>query len=142
MSTSTKLQAVIPVIYLLITILLFAANLNMEQIKINHFVGISLSIPAFTLWIIARFQLGNAFSLKPKVKFLVTTGLYSKFKHPIYYLSTLSLLGIAIFFNNPLIFSILFIFVTIQFLRARAEEKILKEKFGEEYKQYANKAWF
>ena len=141
MKTRKKLKAFTPIIYLLLTITLFATNLNTEQIRINHIVGILLTIIAFTLWIMARFQLGNAFSLKPKVKFLVTTGLYSKFKHPIYYFSTLSLLGIAIFFNNPLIFSILFMFITIQFLRARTEEKILKDKFGKKYNHYANKTW-
>ncbi|MFA0834075.1 MAG: isoprenylcysteine carboxylmethyltransferase family protein [Methanobacterium formicicum] len=70
---------------------------------------------------------------------LVTTGIYSRVRHP-FYLSILVLfLGVAIISQNlwGLIFFILFIAGLI--IRMKKEEKELILKFGEEYIEYINK---
>lgn len=141
MSTRTKVQALIPIAYLLITITLFALNLDNGQIKINQIAGIWLTLIAFTLWIIARFQLGEAFAIKPKAKFLVKTGFYKRLKHPIYYFSALAFLGIVLFFKSLPLLLVLIIGLSIQFLRTKKEEKILRKTYGEEYENYAKSTW-
>src|SRR5918911_4266450 len=48
------------------------------------YAGVGLAAACFPLWIVARFQLGSAFTLKPEARRLVTRGLYSRIRHPIY----------------------------------------------------------
>ena len=47
-------------------------------------LGLLLLVPNFILLTTARLNLGNAFSVSPQAKKLVTTGLYSRVRNPIY----------------------------------------------------------
>src|SRR5437899_11930485 len=47
-------------------------------------VGLAIFVPAFLLFVLARIELGRAFSLKAKASTLVTTGLYARIRNPIY----------------------------------------------------------
>lgn len=96
---------------------------------------------AFVLWIVSRFQLGEAFSLKPKAKYLVTKGIYSKIRHPVYVFSSLAFLGVAIFLRNHYVFLLLLLFVIIQIIRIKKEEQALLKKFGNKYINYKRKTW-
>ena len=55
----------------------------------------------FTLWMIARRQLGTSFSARPEARALVTTGLYAKIRDPIYLSGQLAYLGLAIAWGKP-----------------------------------------
>ena len=55
-----------------------------------HIIGMAVSVPALALLIVARIQLGGAFSVRAKASTLVTTGLYSRFRNPIYVLERCS----------------------------------------------------
>ncbi|HKQ54158.1 MAG TPA: hypothetical protein VJT74_17405, partial [Pyrinomonadaceae bacterium] len=46
------------------------------------FAGLTLASVCFPLWILARLQLGSAFTARPEARRLVTHGLYSKVRHP------------------------------------------------------------
>src|SRR5262245_19623777 len=52
--------------------------------------GIVVAAVAFPLWILARVQLGSAFSLRAEARRLVTTGLYSRIRHPVYVFGTMA----------------------------------------------------
>lgn len=70
---------------------------------------------------------------------LITEGVFSKSRNPMYCGMFLFLLGFGIAFRN--VFSMLmpFVFLTlINYLFIPKEEKLLEEKFGEEYSQYKN----
>ena len=56
------------------------------------FVPLALSVGCAVLWVVARRQLGAAFSVRPQARRLVATGLYAKLRHPIYVFGTMALL--------------------------------------------------
>jgi protein-S-isoprenylcysteine O-methyltransferase Ste14 len=53
-------------------------------------VAVSVAALCFPLWILARLELGSAFSLGAKANQLVTTGLYSRIRHPLYFFGTIA----------------------------------------------------
>ena len=55
--------------------------------------GIGIAAIAFPLWVLARLQLGSAFSFRPEARHL--GGLYSKIRHPVYVFGTFAALGLS-----------------------------------------------
>ena len=105
-------------------------------------VGICLMIPGFLLWLTAHIQLGTSFSLTPQARKLVTRGVYSKIRNPIYIFSFVFLTGLALLLGRPLLLALGLVIVPMQIVRARREAAVLEEKFGEEYRQYRARTWF
>jgi len=70
---------------------------------------------------------------------LVKDGLYRHIRHPIYLGETIRNLGLVLIFSS--IYGLLIIATATIFLilRIRTEEKMLTEKFGEEYQEYQRK---
>ena len=66
-------------------------------------IGIVVGLPSLVLIIIGRRQLGESFSVMPKAKSLVTTGLYSRIQHPLYVFLDLLLLAVIVAFQLPVI---------------------------------------
>ena len=67
----------------------------------NRIVGLSIAVPALVLLVVARLQLGRAFSVQAKASTLVTTGLYSRIRNPIYVFGMPSSSGIIIWIGSP-----------------------------------------
>ncbi len=105
-------------------------------------VGEAIAVPGFVLWFIAKLQLGSSFTAKPEARELVTVGLYSKIRHPIYLFSTVALLGTAVCLRSGYFYTFVGISVLAQFWRAGREEKVLREKFGQQYIDYRRRTWF
>ena len=108
----------------------------------SHIVGISIAGPAVLLLITARLQLGGAFSVRARASNLVTSGLYSRIRNPIYVFGALFILGIIIWIGRPLFLLIFAVLVPMQIYRARKEAQILEAKFGAEYVEYKRRTWF
>lgn len=106
------------------------------------FIGICLAAVAFPLWMLARFQLGSAFSIKPQAHHLVTTGLYSKLRHPIYIFGCLAELGVLLALQSWIVLAIWLPTLPIELVRARREAEVLHAAFGEEYERYRTRTWF
>jgi protein-S-isoprenylcysteine O-methyltransferase Ste14 len=104
--------------------------------------GAALTAVCVGLLVVARLQLGAAFSVKAKASKLVTTGLYSKIRNPIYVFGALGLVGVAIVLENWLLLGVVVVVVPLQRFRARKEEAVLAEAFGEEYARYKAATWF
>jgi len=104
--------------------------------------GVLLGLPSFVLWIIAKLQLGGSFTVTAQARRLVTRGLYSRFRHPIYYFSTLFLLATALCLRNIYFYVYLLLMVAGQLWRIRSEERALLNKFGEDYREYRQRTWF
>ena len=64
------------------------------QWNVRYLVGIGIAVASFALWMVARVQLGKSFSVRAQARALVTTGLYSKFRHPIYLFGELAFAGL------------------------------------------------
>lgn len=104
--------------------------------------GIAIAVPAFILFVAARIELGRAFSVQAKATTLVTTGVYSRIRHPIYIFAALLILGIIIWTGRPELLLIFAVLVPLQLVRSRQEERVLREKFGAAYLDYKRKTWF
>lgn len=105
-------------------------------------VGAAIAAPAFLLFALARIQLGRAFSLRAKATTLVTTGLYSRIRNPIYVFGALMLAGVIIFVNEPWFLFCFVLLIPLQIHRSRKEEQVLAATFGATYLDYKRKTWF
>jgi protein-S-isoprenylcysteine O-methyltransferase Ste14 len=104
--------------------------------------GLLLMIPALILLTIARIQLGNSFSLAPHATRLVTHGIYSRIRNPIYVFGTFVFSGLFLFLERPLLLLLLVPVAILQISRARAEARVLEAHFGDPYRQYKAATWF
>ena len=106
------------------------------------YLVLCLSLACAVLWFIARLQLGDSFSVTAQAHHLVTQGLYSKIRHPIYVFGTLAFLFIVLALQGWGAILIWAIVILIQVARLRREEQVLAATFGEEYTAYRSKTWF
>lgn len=104
--------------------------------------GLAVMAAGLVLLTMARVTLGNSFSIAPEARKLVTNGLYSKVRNPVYVFSLFAIVGAALYFQILWLLLLLIPIIPMQVLRARAEARVLEAKFGEEYRQYRAKTWF
>jgi protein-S-isoprenylcysteine O-methyltransferase Ste14 len=104
--------------------------------------GTAVMLPSYIFLIMARVQLGRSFAVSPQAKELVTRGLYSKIRHPVYFFAQLFLLGVVIAFRSLSWLGLWTILLIIQMVRARREEQVLEERFGAAYAEYRKSTWF
>jgi protein-S-isoprenylcysteine O-methyltransferase Ste14 len=104
-------------------------------------IGACLATVGFVLWTLARFQLGASLAVTAQAKQLVTRGLYSKFRNPIYYFGSLTLAGWILLVGRPLWLLIFAIILPLQVWRAGVEARVLEAKFGEDYRTYRARTW-
>ena len=123
------------------TVLAFLASWNLPWTTLRV-IGMFLLVTSEVLFIIARFQLGAAFSVRPQAKALVTRGLYARVRNPIYTFGSLSLAGLILVIDRPLYLLFFVVLVPVQLMRARKEEKVLTRKFGDTYLSYKKHTWF
>jgi len=105
-------------------------------------VGLLLGVSGFVLWTIARFQLGSSFAVTAQARHLVTHGLYSRFRNPVYVFGSFVIAGGILFLQRPILLLIFLVIIPIQVWRAGKESKVLEEKFGDEYRRYRAQTWF
>ena len=105
-------------------------------------VGACLLGLGFVLWTLARFQLGKSLTVTAQAKKLVTRGLYSRIRNPIYVFASCVIAGLILVFERPLWLLVFLIVIPLQIWRARKEASVLEETFGEEYRRYRTGTWF
>jgi protein-S-isoprenylcysteine O-methyltransferase Ste14 len=127
---------------LLAALVWIAMHLNLVEWTPVKIAGAAVAVAGVALLVTARLQLGAAFSVKAKASKLVTTGLYSKIRNPIYVFGALALVGVAIVLENWVLLGLVVLLVPLQRFRARKEEAVLEEAFGEEYVRYKAATWF
>ncbi len=101
-----------------------------------------MTVVGLAMLTLARLQLGNSFSITPQARRLVTHGLYSRIRHPVYVFGWFALSGLVLYLNQPVFLLLLILIVPVQVVRARAEERVLEQRFGEEYTAYRAGTWF
>jgi protein-S-isoprenylcysteine O-methyltransferase Ste14 len=99
---------------------------------------LALAGAALVLW--SRAELGSAWSFVPMADHgtgLVTTGPYCLVRHPIYLGLSLLAMGEALAFSSWPAVAVVFSAIVPTFVwRARAEERLLADTFGEHYAHY------
>jgi protein-S-isoprenylcysteine O-methyltransferase Ste14 len=104
--------------------------------------GVALAAVSFVFVVLARVQLGRSFAVTPRASNLVTHGLYSRLRHPIYIFVDLTICGVALAVHSWYVLLPLVIMVPMQARNAHGESKLLQEKFGERFEIYRRATWF
>ena len=107
----------------------------------SRIFGAALMLPAVALWLLARVQLGRSFAVRAQAKELVTHGLYSKIRNPVYVFGSIFIAAMCLFLGKPAGLLLLLVLIPIQIVRARKESKVLEAKFGDAYREYRRKTW-
>jgi protein-S-isoprenylcysteine O-methyltransferase Ste14 len=104
--------------------------------------GLFLLAAGFVFWTLARFQLGKSLTVSAQAKQLVTRGLYSRIRNPIYVFGSCVVAGLILTVGRPVWLLVFAIIIPLQIWRARKESHVLEAKFGEEYRRYRAATWF
>ncbi len=107
----------------------------------HRVVGSILLVAGMLLVFTARFQLGRSFSVTPQARKLVTHGLYSRIRNPIYVFGTVAIFGLCLILQKPGPWLLVVFVVATQTMRARKEAWVLEAKFGDEYRAYRSRTW-
>jgi protein-S-isoprenylcysteine O-methyltransferase Ste14 len=91
--------------------------------------------------ILARFTLGRSFSVAPKATELVTSGIYSRIRNPIYVSGIVFLVGLFLMLRTRYLWVLLPVVAIMQTIRARQEARVLEAKFGDAYREYRMRTW-
>lgn len=112
-------------------------------VNLRYLIGMAIAAIGFVLWMVARQQLGASFTVTAQARKLVTTGLYSKIRNPIYFFGGVAFLGVFIAWGNiyALVAFLTFYFL-MQMVRTRKESLVLEQAFGDEYRKYKAQTWF
>jgi protein-S-isoprenylcysteine O-methyltransferase Ste14 len=108
----------------------------------QRYIGSVLAVVGVSFIGLARYQLGKSFSIKAEARALVTTGLYSKIRNPIYVFGLVMLIGLMLVLQKPALWIVLVVVAIGQTVRARQEARVLEAAFGEQYREYRRKTWF
>ena len=112
------------------------------QDSVRYWVTLAIAAAGFSFWIAARVQLGNAFSVTAKARYLVTTGLYSKIRNPVYFFGHIAILATAVASGRWIWVALVVMGIPFQMARAYREQQVLDAAFGDEYRSYKKQTWF
>jgi protein-S-isoprenylcysteine O-methyltransferase Ste14 len=104
--------------------------------------GLLLTTLTFPLWVTARLQLGPAFSFRAEARQLVTHGIYSRIRHPIYLFGSAAYGGAFLALQVWPVLAVWLALTPIEIVRVRREERALRARFGEAYERYCASTWF
>ena len=129
-------------VFVIVGPLFIAPVIPQSRFNISNVLSLPIGILLFVLgWIIiifAFFKIGVIPSLRKKSN-LITSGIYSVIRHPIYSGTLISVLGWIILFKS-IISMIYFPILCLLYLVATIlEEKGLIEEYGDEYLDYKKK---
>jgi protein-S-isoprenylcysteine O-methyltransferase Ste14 len=131
---------VVPLVVLLLY--LFVPGLKERPWTALRVAGGILAIAGYILFVTARLQLGKSFAVTAQAKELVTHGLYSRIRNPIYVFVDVMWLGLTVALPLYWLFVPFLGLLVLHTVRARREAKVLKDRFGQTYLDYREQTWF
>ncbi len=117
----------------------FNTNVSVNPYNISGLILMPVSLVFFTM---ARIKLGRAFQVSAEANKLVKDGIYRVIRHPIYVFGFTFILGFILFMQQFYVLIVLLVLIPVQMNRVKKEEKVLEEKFGDEYREYKKGTWF
>jgi protein-S-isoprenylcysteine O-methyltransferase Ste14 len=113
-----------------------------EPYSLPRLIGLVVSLIGLAGVTLSRYTLGRSFSIAPKATALVTSGIYSRIRNPIYISGMIFLIGVAFIVERPKLLAVLLVLIPMQIIRARREAAVLEAKFGDAYREYRRRTWF
>ena len=110
--------------------------------NLQRCMGAALMLVGISGIATARCQLGRSFAIRAEAHQLVTHGIYSKIRNPIYVFGAVMIAGFLLVLHRPIYWLFLVALVILQVLRAHREAKVLEAAFGDAYREYRRKTWF
>jgi len=101
-----------------------------------RYTGLALFIIGFGLFLFSHRTIKGQESDK-----LVTSGLYSKIRHPMYLGFIIWIIGLPVFFNSPITLASAIIWIPQILYWRGSEERQLEGKY-KDYQEYKKKTWF
>jgi protein-S-isoprenylcysteine O-methyltransferase Ste14 len=108
----------------------------------QRIIGTALVVVGMGLVGLSRQQLGRSFAIRAEARELVTHGLYSKIRNPVYVFGLVMFTGVVLVIQAPVLWVALVVMIIGQTIRARREARVLEAAFGEAYREYRRKTWF
>jgi protein-S-isoprenylcysteine O-methyltransferase Ste14 len=105
-------------------------------------IGSALVLAGVAGVAVARYQLGKSFSVTAQARQLITHGIYSKIRNPIYVFASVVIAGLVLVLHRPVAWLFLIAVIIVQTLRAHREAQVLEAAFGEAYRVYRSQTWF
>ncbi len=131
----------IPVAVTIVSIYFWITFLGFNFVKI---AGTAINIMGLVIWWSAKITLGKNWGVgfgNPKIKQLVTRGIYSRIRHPMYWGINLTFVGLMLLYPNLWFLMLGALIIVYFFYRMKVEDGYLLEKLGEEYRSYKRKTW-
>jgi protein-S-isoprenylcysteine O-methyltransferase Ste14 len=107
-----------------------------------RWLGLCLALVGLAGVILSRYTLGRSFSVVPKATALVTNGIYSRIRNPIYVSGMICVAGALLMLRQRHLWIMFLFVIPIQVIRARREAQVLEAKFGDAYREYRSRTWF
>lgn len=137
-----QLEHLVPLALTIVSIYFWIIFFSYDFLKI---IGITINILGLIIWWSAKLTLAENWDAgygKPSIKKLVTHGIYSKIRHPLYLGINLTLFGLIFLYPKTWLVITLLLIIFYFFYRMHVENNYLLEKLGQEYKDYKKKTWF
>jgi protein-S-isoprenylcysteine O-methyltransferase Ste14 len=109
---------------------------------LTRWTGLGLGVVGLAGVILSRYTLGRSFSIAPKATELVTRGIYSRIRNPIYVSGVVFAAGLFLMLRKPHLWLLLLVIIPLQIIRAHREARVLEAKFGDAYREYRRSTWF
>jgi len=136
-----QLEHLIPLVITTTSIYFWFSNFAQNYI---YFTGLIINILGLIIWWSAKITLSENWDPgygKPKIKKLVTWGIYSKISHPLYLGINLTLIGLSLIHLNIFLIVPSAAIVIYFFWRMKIETHFLIKTLGKKYLDYKDKTW-
>jgi protein-S-isoprenylcysteine O-methyltransferase Ste14 len=138
-----KKYHIVPLLWSFTFLSIFFWFNNFQQNWI-YFTGLAINILGLFIWWSAKVKLAENWYPgwgQPKIKKLITGGVYSKICHPIYWGINLTLIGISLIHPNIYLIIPSMAIIAYFFWRMKIETKFLIKTLGKRYLDYKDKTW-
>jgi len=136
-----QLEHLVPLALTIISIYFWFNNFQQTTL---YFTGLTINILGLFIWWSAKITLSENWDAgygQPKIKKLVTQGIYSKICHPLYLGINLTLIGQCLIHLNLFLIIPSLLIIIFFFWRMKLETNFLIKILGKKYLDYQKKTW-